>query len=118
MACFSAILPDLKSAKLLREDRDDREDRGMPRKAKEAKNLALIRPEGHASLDQAFLHYADHRPAVIRPLTQTLPCNDQPANRPDPDAARCIFGLTDMNASGKTFHQYYGSCLQQRLPFC
>lgn len=56
MACFSAILPDLKSAKLLREDREDREDRGMPRKAKEAKNLALIRPEGHASLDQAFLH--------------------------------------------------------------
>ena len=51
------------------------EDRGMRRKAKGAKNLALIRPEEHASLNHAFLHYADHRPAAIRLLTQTQPYN-------------------------------------------
>ena len=60
-----------------------REDRGMRRKAKGAKNLALlrnailalIRPEEHASLNQAFLHYADHRPDAIRLLTQSQPHN-------------------------------------------
>lgn len=60
-----------------------REDRGMRRKAKGAKNLALlrnailalIRPEEYASLNQAFLHYADHRPDAIRLLTQSQPHN-------------------------------------------
>jgi predicted transposase YbfD/YdcC len=60
-----------------------REDRGMRRKAQGAKNLALlrnailalIRPEEHASLNHAFLHYADHRPTAIRLLTQTQPYN-------------------------------------------
>lgn len=60
-----------------------REDRGVRRKAKGAKNLALlrnailalIRPDEHASLNQAFLHYADHRPAAIRLITQTPPNN-------------------------------------------
>ena len=60
-----------------------REDRGTRRKAKGARNLALlrnailalIRQEEHASLNHAFLHYADHRPAAIRLLTQSLPCN-------------------------------------------
>ena len=55
----------------------------MRRKAKGAKNLALlrnailalIRPEEHASLNQAFLHYADHRPDAIRLLTQSQPHN-------------------------------------------
>lgn len=61
-----------------------REDRGTRRKAKGARNLALlrnailalIRPQEHASLNHAFLHYADHRPAAIRLLTQTQPYND------------------------------------------
>jgi hypothetical protein len=35
--------------------------------------LALIPPDEHASLNQAFLHYADHRSAAIRLLTQTQP---------------------------------------------
>lgn len=60
-----------------------REDRGVRRKATGAKNLALlrnailalIRPDEHASLNQAFLHYADHRPEAIRLLTQSLPYN-------------------------------------------
>ncbi|MDP3849703.1 MAG: ISAs1 family transposase [Hydrogenophaga sp.] len=60
-----------------------REDRGVRRKAKGARNLALlrnailalIRPEEHASLNHAFLHYADHRPDAIRLLTQTQPYN-------------------------------------------
>jgi predicted transposase YbfD/YdcC len=58
-----------------------REDRGVRRKAKGAKNLALlrnailaiIRPDQHASLNQAFLHYADHRSEAIRLLTQSQP---------------------------------------------
>lgn len=60
-----------------------REDRGVRRKAKGARNLALlrnailalIRPEEHASLNQAFLHYADHRSVAIRLLTQMPPYN-------------------------------------------
>lgn len=59
-----------------------REDRGARRKAKGAKNLALLRNailaiiphDGHASLNQAFLHYADHRSEAIRLITQTAPC--------------------------------------------
>ncbi len=58
-----------------------REDRGTRRKAKGARNLALlrnvilalIRPTEHASLNHAFLHYADHRSAAIRLLTQMPP---------------------------------------------
>jgi predicted transposase YbfD/YdcC len=58
-----------------------REDRSARRKPKGAKNLALlrnailalIRPDEHASLNQAFLHYADHRSDAIRILTQTPP---------------------------------------------
>lgn len=58
-----------------------REDRGVRRKAKGARNLALlrnailalIRPYEHASLNHAFLHYSDHRPAAIRLLIQTPP---------------------------------------------
>lgn len=60
-----------------------REDRGGRRKAKGAKNLALLRnailaiipQDGHASLNQAFLHYADHRSEAIRLITQTAPCS-------------------------------------------
>lgn len=60
-----------------------REDRGVRRKAKGARNLALlrnailalIRPDEHASLNQAFLHYADHRAEALRLLTQKPPCN-------------------------------------------
>lgn len=60
-----------------------REDRGMRRNARGARNLALlrnailalIRPDEHASLNHAFLHYADHRPDAIRLLTQTPPYN-------------------------------------------
>ncbi len=60
-----------------------REDRGSRRKAKGAKNLALLRnailaiipPDEHASLNQAFLHYADHRTDAIRLLTRMTPCN-------------------------------------------
>jgi len=60
-----------------------REDRGVRRKAKGAKNLALlrnailalIRPDEHASLNQAFIHYADHRSEAIRLLTQIPPYN-------------------------------------------
>jgi hypothetical protein len=59
-----------------------REDRGGRRKAKGAKNLALLRNailaiiphDSHASLNQAFLHYADHRSEAIRLITQTTPC--------------------------------------------
>lgn len=59
-----------------------REDRGVRRKAKGAKNLALLRNailaiiphDGHASLNQAFLHYADHRSETIRLITQAAPC--------------------------------------------
>ena len=59
-----------------------REDRGVRRKAKGAKNLALLRNailaiiphDGHASLNQAFLHYADHRSEAIRLITQSTPC--------------------------------------------
>lgn len=59
-----------------------REDRGTRRKAKGAKNLALRRnailaiipPDEHASLNQAFLHYADHRSAALRLITQAKPC--------------------------------------------
>lgn len=58
-----------------------REDRGVRRKAQGAKTLALlrnailaiIRPNEHASLNQAFLHYADHRSEAIRLLTQLQP---------------------------------------------
>lgn len=58
-----------------------REDRGVRRKAKGARNLALLRnailallrPEEHASHNQAFLHYADHRSDAIRLLTQMPP---------------------------------------------
>lgn len=60
-----------------------REDRGGRRKAKGAMNLALlrnailalIRPDAHVSLNQAFLHYADHRPDAIRLLTRMPPHN-------------------------------------------
>jgi predicted transposase YbfD/YdcC len=60
-----------------------REDRGVRRKPKGARNLALlrnailalIRPDEHVSLNHAFLHYADHRSDAIRLLTQTTPCN-------------------------------------------
>ena len=60
-----------------------REDRGVRRKAKGAKNLALlrnailamIRPDEHTSLNQAFLHYADHRSEALRLLTQKPPYN-------------------------------------------
>jgi predicted transposase YbfD/YdcC len=58
-----------------------REDRGVRRKVKGARNLALlrnailslVRPDEHASLNQAFLHYADHRSEAIRLLTQMQP---------------------------------------------
>lgn len=61
-----------------------REDRGMRRKAKGAKNLALlrnailalIRPEEHVSLNHAFLHYADHRSEAIRLIIQMPPHNE------------------------------------------
>lgn len=60
-----------------------REDRGVRRKAKGAKNLALLRnailaliqPDEHSSLNQAFLHYADHRSDALRLLTQKPPYN-------------------------------------------
>ena len=60
-----------------------REDRATRRKAKGARNLALlrnailalIRPDQHVSLNHAFLHYADHRADAIRLLTQMRPCN-------------------------------------------
>lgn len=58
-----------------------REDRGVRRKARGAKNLALLRnallaliqPDEHVSLNQAFLHYADHRSQALRLLTQKPP---------------------------------------------
>jgi predicted transposase YbfD/YdcC len=60
-----------------------REDRCVRRKPKGAKNLALLRnailalidPDQHASLNQAFLHYADHRAEAIRLITKSTPCN-------------------------------------------
>lgn len=60
-----------------------REDRGVRRNAKGAKNLALLRNailaiiphDSHASLNQAFLHYADHRAEAIRLIKQTTPYN-------------------------------------------
>ena len=60
-----------------------REDRGTRRKAQGARNLALlrnailalIRHDEHDSLNQAFLHYADHRTDAMRLLTQTPPSN-------------------------------------------
>ena len=59
-----------------------REDRAVRRNAKGAKNLALLRnailaliqPDEHASLNQAFLHYADHHSEAIRLITQAKPC--------------------------------------------
>lgn len=58
-----------------------REDRASRRKGKGARNLALlrnailalIRPDEHASLNQAFLHYADHRSEAIRLITNATP---------------------------------------------
>ena len=60
-----------------------REDRGARRKAKGAKNLALLRnailallePGIHASLNQALLHYASHSAEALRLLTKTIPHN-------------------------------------------
>ena len=60
-----------------------REDRGVRRTARGAKNLALlrnailaiIRPDEHSSLNQAFLHFADHRAEAIRLLTRSPPYN-------------------------------------------
>lgn len=55
-----------------------REDRGGRRTTRGAKNLALLRnailaliePGRHASLNQAFLHYADHRAEALRLITK------------------------------------------------
>lgn len=60
-----------------------REDRGVRRKAKGAKNLALlrnailalIRPGAHSSLNQAFHHYAAHPADALRLLTKSTPHN-------------------------------------------
>jgi predicted transposase YbfD/YdcC len=58
-----------------------REDRGPRRKPRGAKNLALLRnailalidPDRHDSLNQAFIHYADHRAEALRLITNTAP---------------------------------------------
>jgi predicted transposase YbfD/YdcC len=58
-----------------------REDRSVRRKSKGARNLALLRNailaiiphEAHASLNQALLHYADHRSEAIRLITHAPP---------------------------------------------
>lgn len=58
-----------------------REDRGVRRKAKGAKNLALLRNallaliplEEHSSLNQAFHHYADRRTEALHLLTKKPP---------------------------------------------
>ena len=58
-----------------------REDRSVRRKSKGARNLALLRNailaiiphEAHASLNQALLHYADHRSEAIRLITNATP---------------------------------------------
>lgn len=60
-----------------------REDRSVRRKPRGAKNLALLRnailaliePGRHDSLNQAFLHYADHRAEALRLITKTAPQN-------------------------------------------
>lgn len=58
-----------------------REDRSTRRKPRGAKNLALLRnailalidPAQHASLNQAFLHYADHRAEALHLITKAAP---------------------------------------------
>lgn len=60
-----------------------REDRCPRRKPNGAKNLALLRnailaliePDRHESLNQAFLHHTSHRSEAIRLLTKTPPHN-------------------------------------------
>jgi hypothetical protein len=60
-----------------------REDRSTRRKPRGAKNLALLRnailailePGLHDSLNQTFLHYADHRAEALRLITTTAPHN-------------------------------------------
>lgn len=60
-----------------------REDRGTRRKPRGAKNLALLRnailaiiePGLHDSLNQTFLHYADHRTEALRLITKAAPHN-------------------------------------------
>lgn len=60
-----------------------REDRGARRKPRGARNLALLRnailaiipPEIHSSLNQAFIHYADHRAEALRLITHARPLN-------------------------------------------
>jgi hypothetical protein len=60
-----------------------REDRSTRRKPRGAKNLALLRnailaiiePGLHDSLNQTFLHYADHRTEALRLITKAAPHN-------------------------------------------
>lgn len=58
-----------------------REDRSVRRKPTGAKNLALLRnavlavieTDRHASLNQAFIHYADHRAEALRLIAKSAP---------------------------------------------
>ncbi len=60
-----------------------REDRSARRKPRGAKNLALLRnallaiiePDRHDSLNQAFIHYANHRAEALRLITKSAPQN-------------------------------------------
>lgn len=60
-----------------------REDRGARRKPRGAKNLALLRnailaliePDRHDSLNQAFKHYSNRSAEALRVLTKATPHN-------------------------------------------